>query len=431
MIFSKKNAKQRVLVIGLDGVPFFMLSDLAQRGVMPAVASLMEEGHLHKMKASLPEISSVSWTNFMTGTNPGSHGVFGFTDFKPGSYDIRFPNFLDVKTDTFWDILARRNKKCVIINQPSTYPARRINGVLISGFVALELSKALYPLSHKAALEKIGYQIDIDTLKAREDHEYLWTDLVRTLESRQKAGSLFWEDNWDYFEFVITGTDRIQHYLWNAYQDQTHSFHTRFLDYYHRVDTVMGKLISAFRKTDREKGKIFLLSDHGFTAIKQEVYLNTWLIKEGYLDTPQPSPKSLADLSPSSRAFALDPNRVYINREDRFPQGCVGPKEVPSLKKELREKLEGLEYNGSKVVRKVFDTQEIYSGPYTDGGPDLIVLSEKGFDIKGSIKKKEIFGRSDLQGMHTWDDAFFWADQDFGDNLAIEDLAKIIMDRFQ
>ncbi|GAG48050.1 unnamed protein product, partial [marine sediment metagenome] len=80
------------------------------------------------MKASLPEISSVSWTNFMTGTNPGTHGIFGFTDFKTDSYDLCFPNFLDLKKETFWDKLGEQRKKCIIINQPSTYPARKING---------------------------------------------------------------------------------------------------------------------------------------------------------------------------------------------------------------------------------------------------------------------------------------------------------------
>jgi predicted AlkP superfamily phosphohydrolase/phosphomutase len=82
-------------------------------------------------------------------------------------------------------------------------------------------------------------------------------------------------------------------------------------------------------------------------------------------------------------------------------------------------------------VRKVFDVKDIYSGPYATLGPDLIVLSEPGFDMKGSIKRREVFGRTPgLQGMHTWDDAFFLAKNDFGPDLQISDLAKIISDRF-
>jgi predicted AlkP superfamily phosphohydrolase/phosphomutase len=101
---------------------------LAQKGIMPATSKLIDSGHIERMKASLPEISAVSWTNFMTGTNPGTHGIFGFTDFKRDSYDLRFPNFLDLKKETFWDILGDQRKRSIIINQPSTYPARKING---------------------------------------------------------------------------------------------------------------------------------------------------------------------------------------------------------------------------------------------------------------------------------------------------------------
>ena len=82
MSLFKKKKKERVCVIGLDGVPFSLMEDLGQKGVMPAFAQLIKTGTLHKMKASLPEISAVSWTDFMTGANPGAHGIFGFTDLK-------------------------------------------------------------------------------------------------------------------------------------------------------------------------------------------------------------------------------------------------------------------------------------------------------------------------------------------------------------
>jgi predicted AlkP superfamily phosphohydrolase/phosphomutase len=430
MSLFKKKKKERVLVIGLDGVPYSLLLDLAQKGIMPATSKLIDSGHIQRMKASLPEISAVSWTNFMTGTNPGTHGIFGFTDFKRDSYDLRFPNFLDLKKETFWDILGDQRKRCIIINQPSTYPARKINGILISGFVAIELSKAVYPPSFQAPLDRIGYGIDIDTQKSRENAEFLWKDLANTLSARQKAFDLLWKKDWDYFEFVITGTDRLHHFQWDAYEDENHVYHQNFLDYYGQVDRVIGEIVTSFRKlTDDDKG-LYLLSDHGFAQIEQEVYLNAWLEEQGYLSFNNPSPESLADISPSSRAFVMEPNRIYLNLREKFPEGCVEPSGKNDLKEEISKKLEKLEYKGKKVVRCVFDAEEIYSGPYLNDGPDLIVLSERGFDMKGSVKKKEVFGRSKLQGMHTWDDAFFWSKKELGDDLSISDLAKVILDDF-
>ena len=431
MSFFIKKKKGKVCVIGLDGVPYSLIRELVDKNVLPYFGKLIESGRLHQMKASLPEISSVSWTDFMTGTNSGTHGIFGFTDFKENSYDMRFPNYNDLKTKTFWDDLARKKKISIIINQPSTYPARRINGILISGFVALELSKAVYPLNLVNKLESIGYQIDIDTMKAREDHGFLWEELSSTLAGRVKAFDLFWKEKWDYFELVITGTDRLQHFLWNAYEDENHPYHQKFLDYYSEIDRVIEKVVETFIKDTGGTEGLYLLSDHGFTGIKQEVYLNAWLQQEGYLSFKSEEPKNISDISPESVAFAMDPNRIYLNLEGKFPSGTVRPAEKDRIKENIAAHIKNLTYNGKNIIRHVFDCSQIYSGPWVSKGPDLIVVAEHGYDMKGSVKKKEKFGRSDLQGMHTWDDAFLWASKNHGEDLSISRLANIIMENYK
>ncbi len=430
MLIFRKKRRNKACVIGLDGVPFTLLQDLADRGIMSSMARLIASGHLHRMKASLPEISSVSWTNFMTGTNPGEHGIFGFTDFKPGTYELRFPNFMDVQRPVLWDTLGEKGYKSIVINQPSTYPARKISGALVSGFVALDLARAVYPPAYRTALEQIGYQIDIDTVRARDDPQFLWQELGKTLTGRQKALNFFWEEPWDYFEFVVTGTDRLHHFLWNAYPDPTHPHHQAFLDYYRQIDRLIGKIYASWRKIADDDEGLYLLSDHGFTGIVQEVYLNAWLEKNGYLKFTVPEPKGLEDIHARTRAFALDPNRIYLNLRGRFPKGSVERSERKALREDIARKLEGLRYEGRKVVRQVIPADKIYKGPYASKGPDLIVLAENGFDMKGSLKKKDIFGRTSLQGMHTWDDAFFWAARPISDDLAIEDVSAAILKNF-
>jgi len=407
-----------------------MLLELARTGVMPATAAIIDSGRLHPMRASLPEISSVSWSNFMTGTNSGAHGIFGFTDFKPDSYEVRYPNFADLKVETFWDGLGRRGLKSIIINQPSTYPARKVNGVLISGFVAVELSKAVYPAAGRAALDRLGYRIDIDTLKARDDPEYLLSEIGRTLAARRKALNLLWKEDWNYFEFVITGTDRLHHFLWNAYADDRHPHHRRFLDYYRQVDEMIGEIFASYKKLTGGAEGFYILSDHGFTGIEQEVYLNAWLEREGYLKFASASPGGLQDIAPGTRAFALDPNRIYLNLRNRFPRGEVDASERDGLREEISRKIEDLDFMGKRVVRRVFKAEEAYSGPLTSIGPDLIVIGADGFDMKASVKKKEVFGRSVLQGMHTWENALFWAGTEQGPDLAIENLASVILKNF-
>ncbi len=423
--------ESRACLIGLDGVPYELLRALSSDGVMPAMQRLIERGCLQRMKASLPEVSSVSWTSFMTGTNPGNHGIFGFTDLHDHSYRIRFPNFLEVKFPTLWDRLGTRGLKSIVINQPSTYPAKGIAGALVSGFVAVELAKAVYPLSHLAPLDKMGYEIDIDTQRARQDREYLWVALDSTLETGRKAFEYFWQQEWQFFEFVVTGTDRLHHYAWDALADSSHRDHARFLDYYRKVDGLIDQISKEYEKIAGGLEGFFLLSDHGFTGIVQEVYLNSWLEKTGYLRFDAPQHRKLSDLAPGTRAFALDPNRIYLNTRTRFPRGIVDKADTVHLKSEIAAALKELEYDGHKVVRDVFDAEDIYSGPLTPKGPDLIVLANNGFDMKGSLEKQEVFGRSGLQGMHTWDDAFFWSVRRRASDLAIADVAAFILEEFE
>jgi predicted AlkP superfamily phosphohydrolase/phosphomutase len=248
---------------------------------------------------------------------------------------------------------------------------------------------------------------------------------------RQKALNMFWEDAWDYFEIVFTGTDRLHHYLWPAVIHPEHPHHQNVLEYYRQIDRVINKMTTTFRKSPADDENIFFLSDHGFCAIQQEVYLNAWLEKERFLRFAKSQPQGLEDISPKAVAFALDPNRIYLHYRDRYPNGQVKRSEAKPIKEQIIHKLRKLEYQGRKVVREVFQAKDIYSGPLAAKGPDLVVVSEPGFDLKGSVRKKEIFGRTPgLHGMHTWDDAFFLAKNDFGSGLAIQDVAKIIMDRF-
>ena len=109
-LFSKKMKK--VLIIGIDGVPYSLLNTYMEKDIMPNLKKILSQGYtLHQMNASIPDISSVSWTSFNTGVNPGEHGIYGFTDLKPDSYSLYFPNSKDIKAPTFWEILGKTGHK--------------------------------------------------------------------------------------------------------------------------------------------------------------------------------------------------------------------------------------------------------------------------------------------------------------------------------
>ncbi|MBU4129124.1 MAG: alkaline phosphatase family protein [Proteobacteria bacterium] len=433
-LFNKllKKERNRSVIIGLDGVPFSMLKDLKENSGIPNMSSLFDKGYFGKMNVCVPEISSVSWSSFMTGTQSGEHGIFGFIDLEPGTYKMYFPNFMNLKHNTLWDELSKEDKKAVVINMPATYPAKKINGALISGFVAIDINKAVYPTSIIPDLNKMGYRIDVDTMKARQDHDFLFQDLKNTLEGRRRAVDFLWKEiDWDLFIVVITGTDRLMHFLWNAYEDTGHSYHKNFLDYFKLVDSFVGNIYEKFLSLNgskEDKNNFFMLSDHGFTKIKTEVYLNRWLQDNGYLKFQKDNPKTIMDIAPDSTAFALDPSRIHINMKGKYPFGKVDISDLNRVCEELKDGLEKLCFDdGNCVAKKVYFKEELYNGPYIDQAPDLVVLSHHGYDLKGRVSSPEVFGLTNLQGMHTQDDAFFFNSNGMQCNSIFE-AKKIILE---
>jgi predicted AlkP superfamily phosphohydrolase/phosphomutase len=427
-----RKGRPKVCIIGLDGVPVGLLRRLLDDGVLPATAHRFGRTPPRPMKASLPEVSAVSWSSFMTGRDPGGHGIFGFTDFAYGSYALRFPNFRDLKASTLWDRLGDRGYRSIVINQPATYPAQDIPGVLVSGFVSVERDRAIRPERLQPVLETLDYRIDVDMARAAEDHDFLLRDLHQTLAGRYRLlTKLAAEEPWDLLQVVVTGTDRLHHFLWVAGEEADHPRHQAFLDYYRAVDEFIAKTVEIFCAGGGDpETALFMLSDHGFGRSQHEVFLNAWLAQEGLLKFSDPDPQSHESIAAGTKAFALDPGRIYLHRRSRFPRGEVGEEECRGFKTELRERLRTLTLDGKPVIAHVFDANDIYTGPHAAEGPDLVLVSERGFDLKGSVKSREIFGPPRLSGMHTWDDAFFWCPDPPAGDLAIHQLAELILAKF-
>jgi predicted AlkP superfamily phosphohydrolase/phosphomutase len=414
--FRSPRAKPRVAVIGLDGVGAPLIEELTDAGVMPRMAALCRAGTLARMTSSIPTISSVSWSSFMTGANPGRHGIYGFTDVKRDSYALYFPNYSHLRAPTMWDALGAQGKTSIVLNIPGTYPAKDIRGVLVSGF-----------------LEEHGYKIDVDYVNADQRPEAFFTDLFATLAARRRTLRHYLAtSDWDCFIGVITETDRLHHYFWRAYSDPHDPLHQRFLDFYAELDATIGELTDMLG----DDTPLFIIADHGHTLIESECYPNAWLRAEGLLRFKTTTPKTIADLDPSSSLFILDPGRIYLNLKGRFAAGVVTPgSEAEELLARVGAGLSAIEYPGAAVggtrrpIRAVYRRDEIYQGPCVDQAPDAVLHFNDGFDIKGAIGRPELFGRSPLTGMHTYDDALFYVNRPGFPtrDLAITDLAPTVL----
>jgi len=418
-IFKKGKKDRKVVVIGLDGVPYTLLVDYMEKGIMPEFSGLCKSGRLFRMKSTLPEVSSVAWTSFITGKNPGQHGIFGFMEIDRQSYEYIFPNFNSLKESPFWE---RENIKTIAFNIPQTYPARPMNGVLVSGFVAIDLKKATYPERIFEYLSKIGYKMDVNAKLASENPEAFFEDLFDAFDKRKKAIEYIYEnEDWQLFIGTITETDRLHHFFFDSARDGKY-FHI-FEKFYKELDSFIGLMA----KKAAKDGALFLTcSDHGFTPIKSEVYLSRWLIENGYLKPS--SMEGLKGVTPDTKAFCLDPSRIYIHLNERYSRGKIRQSDYSKLVEELKEKFSEITFEGQKVIKKIYLRHEIFHGDYVDGGPDIYLLPNYGFDLKGAVNRDSLFGMTHFKGMHTYDDAHLFASIPIECNdITIKDVASIII----
>jgi predicted AlkP superfamily phosphohydrolase/phosphomutase len=206
---------------------------------------------------------------------------------------------------------------------------------------------------------------------------------------------------------VFDTSDRISHMFWRTL-DPTHPANADkeverwkdvIPDTYARCDALVGEVLA--KVGNDPKTLVMVLSDHGFTNFRRGVNLNTWLKENGYLFLKEGSETSAdwfahVDWS-RTKAFTLGLTGVFINREGREAHGVVKKGELDQLCRELKQKLEALRdpVSGEPVIREVFLTREVHSGPYADAAPELLIGYHEGYrhswDCATGSVSREVF----------------------------------------
>lgn len=405
-------AARRVLVIGIDGVPYSFATRMIQEGKMPNLARIFAAGTVSPLNSSWPFVSSVAWSSFMTGCNPGKHNIYGFVDRRLNSYDVFLPNSSTMRRDPIWIDLSRAGKQVVVMNVPVTYPPRQVNGLMVSCFLSPSLEKATYPKELAGRLQRMGYKIDADAAIARRSKADFMAELHYVLDHRaQVMFELMDSEPWDFFMSHIMETDRLHHFFWEYMENDDPRWAPAFYDFYAKVDGILGRV---WERVD-ENTTLVILSDHGFCTIRKEVYLNHWLRERGYLQLGPPAagrPPTLGDILPTSRAYSLDPGRIFVNLRGREPRGSVEPgAEYERVCQQLADELLELRDpdSGQPIVQRVYRRDEIYHGEQAQNAPDLVVSPHVGYALKGAMDKDFLTYKGDvLIGEHTHDDALLY-----------------------
>ena len=131
---------KKVLFIGLDGSTFDVLDPLMQKGLMPRLEAFIGEGVRGWLETTIPPITPTAWVSWMTGKNPGKHGVFEFLLRRKGSTAMPDQPVSARARDglPFWDVLGQMGKRAIVTNMPCTYPPTMVNGVMVADFLINE-----------------------------------------------------------------------------------------------------------------------------------------------------------------------------------------------------------------------------------------------------------------------------------------------------
>jgi len=414
------NTRKKTLIIGLDGATFRVLDPLIKNGKMPVLKKMIEIGTYGILKSTLPTNSFTAWASFMTGKNPGNHGIYDFRkSFKEDFYKKIVITSRQLNEETIFQTVSRHGLRVGAINVPLTYPPYETNGFMISGILAPKTSREIfYPQNlYEEITSRFGkYIVNVSWNFYKNRISDLVEDISSMTEQRKEI-TLYLMKNYDpdALAVVFVGTDRIQHSLLkylipdeNRPEDSASKKHLKkLMDYYSLVDQCIGEIITEAG----QDSNIFILSDHGFHLVHKQFKVNKFLEEIGMLkfnkkkasiyntlkkaDIPYIRkirralfPNSGKYLKTFSASGVIDWNKtkaystldmeqgISINLRGREPLGIVDTgEEFESMRNRIKDHLldlTDLESN-RKVIKRVYYQDEIFEGRYSSDAPDIVI----------------------------------------------------------
>ena len=418
-----------MLVIGLDGLDLGVVEALGPAR-LPKLHEVMRRGAFSALESIRPPATLPNWTTFLTGLDPGRHGVFDFTTRH--GYRVRFTGGTARQTPTVFQRLDALGLKCACLSFPATWPPEKLeHGIFVSGWdapVAFEADRSFMwpPSLYDETVSRFGTPTFDDVDEFRADQAG-WIDelpnaLARRVERKTRwARWLLEREDWDVFALYFGESDTAAHYLW-AHHDPESPRRPAELGgtqreglaiVYQALDRAVGELIEA-RGPD---GEITILSDHGSGGSSDKVvHINRLLAEHGLLQFKLRGPRlgaglkevALRRLPPRLRerlfrmgnawlpsrlesnvrfgdidmsrtvAFSDELNYfpgIHLNIRGREPSGTVDPKETQEAILRVRAALLSVRdpWSGKPVFASVTRREELFEGPCVERAPDLLL----------------------------------------------------------
>ncbi len=302
---SEKPTELRpILVLALDGASFDVIRPLAAQGRLPNLAAWMKEGRAGGLASTTPPVTFPAWSSFMTGLTPADHGIFDFTQKKPGEYRLRFINSTDREAPSLFRRVCDAGGNVLVLGMPATHPPEPLDGLLVCGFDApvstgTDERSASDPLLYRRIAKVAGPWMRPDlneSSRADDFHERAATTLFSRIDRKtefalealeqlraQRSGALP-----RLTMIVFSESDTVGHHYWRDHDpdsprhDETASSERReaLTQVYQRLDRACGLL----RDAVGPDVLCIVLSDHGMGGASDKiVHLNRYLAERGLL----------------------------------------------------------------------------------------------------------------------------------------------------
>jgi len=373
---NTRQMTQKVLIIGLDGATFDVLNPLMDDGRLPRLKEAVESGASGILHSTVPPITPSAWTTFLTGKQPGSHGIIDFEryDVHTNKLSLNSTRCLD-HVRNIWQILSDKGYRVGSVNVPMTYPPIPVNGFMVTGFETPgPAAQFAYPASLKP---EILAKWPDPTLKAKwrrkvlggdklfaENIDYISRSFHQGAEMTRWCGDKF---GWDVLMVVFKLVDNLQHKVWKyidpRWSDRRPQRCEMSKRCFQQMDVAVGNLLDYAKQHD---AITLIVSDHGHGSLDGKVQPNLMLADWGYLKlkggTAQGATRTRRILDRSrgktgrfartgniAHDLAVDFSQttacvmhagmagfLYINLEGRQPTGIVKPERYEALRDELK-----------------------------------------------------------------------------------------------
>lgn len=443
---------ERVFIIGWDGATFDLIKPWVAEGRLPNIARLMAEGVHGPLRSTLPPWTFPAWSSFMTGTNPGKHGIYDFTRPKRGTYDLEFVNGGRRHGRTFWGILSDAGRHVVSVSLPCTYPPEKVNGVMISGFDApgggpgshVDAAGMWPPSLYDELMRNVGpHPIGASVVKGINEGrpDLVMAEVAQTI--RRKAATakyLLKNKPWDCFMVLFGESDMLGHQLWKycdpkspLFTENPPGMRDSLFGVYKELDDQAGELL----KLVPDDATVLVMSDHGFGGVGDwALYPNCWLHERGFLRFRSGASRRAARVLNALKLWAVsampawlrkaaykllgrqlgrlesrvrfgmidwsgtevycEENPYYpyfwVNLKGRQPEGVVEPSRYDEVCERLIRDLEAWRHpdSGEPVVEKAFKRKDVYTGPCTEDAPDVVAkwALHKGYSYAFKLSAK-------------------------------------------